>query len=493
MANADAKRKPKVDSNVPVENNFTECLNNVEVSKEPLTLEMIKSAVDDLLKDKFDEIDSRIATLDSDLKKSGTLLTNCSRDVRETKTEMEQFKTGFPNQVGLLLANSESMKDLQKKCDSLSAELSARISELNEKKTELTNKETELSEIKSQLTQNDKDRKDMIEWIAKILGTKNVVDSVENVKNMLDDVRKIISQQQIEINGLKNTIQDNKRTISSKDDEIRNEKNNLKKCEEEYSRKIQETQDEFDKKSAEAEENLRATEMRISAKLKEKENFCENLEKQISELNQSLKNLDEDLKKARKENDDKLNLIRKREGELAYEKDKNESLSSSLTKSNSMNSEFESAMKPYMEILDAMRMCDSMRSAIVDTLGLPESGELSIDNQIKYVNKFADKFSFARIVYDSMKSYKESRIEALTENELSAIKVLNTFYRQRFSIKFDALDCNVSAGSAFDRKKMKLISDPSNTDVIDVSFLCVPALYMMNGKDLEQKALVQGA
>lgn len=471
---------------------------NEKLSKDSLTADVVKSVVDEILGNKLDDLKKGIADslkpFAKDLCDNFNALVDQLGKLEieqvECSKELKQLKKDYSDHVKKQNVISELVNSLREENESL-------LMKLEEKQSAIVVAEKNLNETQLQLQKVEKEKNTMIKWIAKIFGADEIASSMENMKCCVDEIQKKMKDQGVKIESLETMVKTQKETISVKEHNIHCIKDECTKKISELNaisnQKLRDAKQEFDAQMGYAKEKYAQMEQNLSSKLTEKETICKNFEGEIGKLTKSLKDLKNCLEMVQKENEEKEKTIKLQDEKLNEVIEEKKTLVSSLTQFSSLKQKFKNAMKPYIDILEFMRKCDSMHSAIVDSLGLPATGELSIEQQIMYVNKFADKFTFARIVYDSMKSYKESTTEALTENELAAIRSLNEFYRQRFFIKFDALDCGIASGCAFDRKKMKLISDPSNTDVINVSFLCVPALYMMNGKDLEQKALIQGS
>jgi len=159
--------------------------------------------------------------------------------------------------------------------------------------------------------------------------------------------------------------------------------------------------------------------------------------------------------------------------------------------------DWEQAVCPFMKIEKLARCCPSMNYLLREEIKLSNLDQMNKQDKITFVNRFAWEFSFARMVYESMKKYKEKNPEPITKEELELVYAINAYYKERYGepyTDFDALDCLLLTEGkvAFNRKKMMVLNDYKNVNLVDATVLYVPALRMQNGKDIEKKAIIGG-
>ena len=162
-----------------------------------------------------------------------------------------------------------------------------------------------------------------------------------------------------------------------------------------------------------------------------------------------------------------------------------------------MNKEKESVINIYQPIFDSLIKCDSMKSFVRDEMGITSTKSLSIKDSIVLANYIGRGFFFARKIVEHMTEYKKVNTERLTSDEISLIHAINEYYKKADdkNNEIDALDClglDIKEKVKYDRKKMRDIREPRNTDFVEAVEMYVPALYMENGGDIEKKALIKG-
>lgn len=396
----------------------------------------------------------------------------------------------------------------------------------------------QLQEKEKELEKNEDEMKKFISLIKgrlkRILGSDCVGNSYADIENQVSRVHQKFEEQKESLVNLEKSISEKEsvlaeknKFIRQKDDQIAVLNNEISQINAELSQKEQHLAEKIvDLKNIIQECDCKTKDLnQTTTKLLEAQKELDSIKTQFSNVKSELDSQKSELISTKgvleqtktelvgckRELDSTVNNLRKTQENLAQVKKElsdtqgqlvtakenfehtTNTLNASISKYESEKECFDKAVLPYMQIFEGMKKCKSLQKAILDICDVPAAGELSIENKIEFVNKFADKFTFARKIYDSMKLYKESNVEPLSSDEIYVIDLVNNFYRQRYSISFDALDCQIKAGDEFKKQKMKHITNPSNNDIMDVKFLCVPALYMMNGKDLEQKALIEGA
>ena len=155
--------------------------------------------------------------------------------------------------------------------------------------------------------------------------------------------------------------------------------------------------------------------------------------------------------------------------------------------------EYIKATAPFMEIFDLMRKCPSMRKLLSEKFLLPFEGELSITQQIQFINCFGDEIYLAQEIYKALEEYKREHIEPITEDEINLCKRLNEYYRRVFVCEHDILDYDIKEGDDFNQKKMKLVDRPNSTWSSYVKYLCVPMINWLEPQyGQAQKAYVMG-
>ena len=156
--------------------------------------------------------------------------------------------------------------------------------------------------------------------------------------------------------------------------------------------------------------------------------------------------------------------------------------------------EYIKAITPFMEIFKLMVKCPSMKELITIQFGLPFEEELTVTQQIQFVNCFSDEIYLATEIYKALEKYKsEHTDEALTEDERILCTRVNEYYRTTFICDHDILDMSISSGDDFNMKTMKLIDRPTSTWSSYVKYLSVPRLMWLEPQyGQAQKAYVMG-
>ena len=362
---------------------------------------------------------------------------------------------------------------------------------------------------------DDEDYKNMLNGLKKscaALLKNNVIPYLDSLCSMWTET-KMAKSKQNEAEEAMRIAEENQRETKSRNNLLEKEIDGLKD-------KLSDSRDKIGSLEREREN--------LDSKLHETINDCSQLRNQLSSAESSNSKLAENLQKSSEHIDQLKDSLEKTSAERDDFIEKSNNLSTRLNSSNAecdnlkhqleierknvadtseklrssedkyklANDEFKEAMKPYMGIYELMCKCDSLKDCI-KSLGLTGNKNLSISEQILLANAFGKEFTFARVIYRGMKTYKESNKVPLDTNELNLIRALNDLYKGMYGEKLqeiDALDClgmDKVQKMDFDRDLMRDINDPRNTDLGDVKKIYVPALRMFNGNERpEERALV---
>ncbi len=252
-----------------------------------------------------------------------------------------------------------------------------------------------------------------------------------------------------------------------------------------YFKNIDKRFENLENRLNEFDKTLERKERELSEKIKEANGLRTDLNNKTQEANGLRTDLDN---KTREANCLRVDLDSKMQEADVLRR----ALDSKTQEFDSLRREYEEAAKPFIEIANIVFDCPSMKY-LIENMGISDVREPK--NILVFINRFGWDFTFARMIYESMKKYKEETREEITERESDLINAVNKYYKEKYGEQyegFDALDCmSIGSGTnvAFDRRTMMILNDYRNYSVADVSKLYVPALRMQNGKDIERKAI----
>ncbi len=238
----------------------------------------------------------------------------------------------------------------------------------------------------------------------------------------------------------------------------------------------------------------------------------ENLEKAKSDLEKDVSNSNNSLKVLGRENDEINNMLKEKNKKIdSLEKELSDAKQEIKNLQGERNNEIENLKKSLEEKQKSLNIFDentidyiniaklALKCPSIETI-FKEEFEISniedMGNKVKFISEFGRGFDFARLVYNSMKKYKEQTRETITDDELELINAINDFYKRKYGEtfeSFDALDCLGMIENKeirFDRKSMTVLNDARNTSLINAKKLYVPLLRMLNGTDIEKKAII---
>ncbi len=304
------------------------------------------------------------------------------------------------------------------------------------------------------------------------------------LKNDLNNIKAEKSRLKKKNNDLENEVLDLKNSLKAEKQSFADYKLDTEK---ELAKKDK-TENELLQKNSNLESEKTSLEQDIE-KIKEENKLT--LQKNQLEIDEKVTNIrnrfNQEIEQLKEDNVEKVNELEK---ELSVQKDLKNQYEKTITS-------FDDSVKPFMQIAKLAYACPSMDYLFNEELGITKSDKLSVEDTIVFVNRFAWEFTFARLVYDSMKRYKEEHKETITEDELKLVKTINTYYKEKYGeqyAEFDALDClGMDAGAAisFDRKSMMVLNDYQNRNLTTANKLYVPALRMSTGRDIEKKAIIE--
>ena len=160
---------------------------------------------------------------------------------------------------------------------------------------------------------------------------------------------------------------------------------------------------------------------------------------------------------------------------------------------------FAKAVEPYMVIYKKMTECASMRYAIEEDIGVSYSGNLTVEETVRFINAFGRGIAMPEIIYTSMRMYKEAHPnEVITDEEYELIDLINSYYAETYGGVWEDTNVLDTLGIEnevveFNSKEMLVLNDPRNRNIIDVDRIYVPMLRSKNGVDIALKAFVKGS
>ena len=142
--------------------------------------------------------------------------------------------------------------------------------------------------------------------------------------------------------------------------------------------------------------------------------------------------------------------------------------------------------------MDKIYECKSTESIIENNqLDIKERSH-DTDNILNFISVFGIEFTFATKIYSAMRDYKKKFKEELNDNEKNLINTVNQYYKERYNIDYDILDClDDIKGKKFDKKIMQDMDKPSDSNFKTVSELYVP-LLRKDGETIQFKAVIKG-
>lgn len=425
------------------------------------------------LEDDLSECKKTIHSLENDNKQLSEKLDKELFAYKETIQSLDKEKANLlemlKNEKLSHSSDSKRYEDEYKKLEQQKSDCDAKVSSLQDEISKLSevvedvkqNRQREAEDAKTTISTLEKEIQDKEEEMLKLLKkfanallNKNekvepekLVGEIKKLKEMLElernkvkDLSKQSAEKDAEITSLKQTTKDNSRTISELSDEVKNS-----------NKAVEALNKDVDSKNA---------------KISDLNKTVEKLQNEVSKLNSDIES-------------DKVNI---------------QGLSDRITEFESCEKQYKDAVSPFLEIYKLMQKCPSMKWLLEEKFLLPATGELSITQQVQFVNVFSDEIYFAQEVYKAMEAYKRGNYEQLTDNEREFIRKLNEYYKTVFTIEHNILDClNIEEGTDFNSKSMKLIDRPTSTFSSKAKYLCVPALrWLDENHGFAQKAYIMG-
>lgn len=395
-------------------------------------------------------------------------LDEVSTNINDVKTALSGAEQEKETIAANELQKLKSEKDkLQSDYESLEASLNEKLSNAESKNRKL---EQYVSELKTQLRDKlagaQKEKENL---------ERNLAAEKANRYTLADEKNKLfqsLREKNTECERLDGENQGLKKDKAKLDDELY--KLNIK------LKDLQQEVDDLRKVGNEAEQQIKQLEKEAALS----EEKITKLENEKAELESNKADLENEKTQLLSHNEDMSKAVTATRGECDELKKK--------------INEFKSAAEPYEKIAKLAAKCPSMKYLAEDVMEIKSFEEMNMQDMVVFINRFAWDFTFARLVYNSMKKYKEENPVPITEDELLFIEAINTFYKERYGEKyagFDALDCmsiHKNGKTPFDRKHMMILNDYRNTNIADAEVLYVPELKMQNGKDIEMKAIIAG-
>lgn len=174
--------------------------------------------------------------------------------------------------------------------------------------------------------------------------------------------------------------------------------------------------------------------------------------------------------------------------ELAKLKDDKDYITERLNVLKLRYTDFDPFVEEYRKILSYVLCCESLASIITDINNSDDT-----KNILKFLLIIGDDTSFSNKVYSTMREYKNQNREALTNEELALINLLNNFYKQKLNIEYNVFEIeNINSDKMmFDMNSMQDIDKPTDRAFKSVECMYVPALRK-DAKTIAFRALVKG-
>ena len=394
-------------------------------------------------------------------------------DKETLREQLDSAKSEYEQAVKVLEADKETLRE---QLDSAKSEYEQAVKVLEaDKKTLREQLDSAKSEHEQAVRELEADKKTLQEQLANETAARQLKE--DEMCNLLKRLMRAL------------TGKDDSATIEELEQHIESLKCSLS-SEKEHSENLQK---DVEAKSQEIAW-LDNTVNKFSRKIEELTNTVATREETITVLNSKIDDKNKNISLLNDEISSKSSEITSLKNDIELKNVENYRLNSIISEHEKCKTEFTDAMSAFLDIFKLMQKCPSMQSVVEEQFGLPMEGELSISQQVQFANCFSDKTYCAGLVYEGMKQYKKANPEPITKDESALVKMLNDYYKDLFDIKEDILDClSIESGAAFNHNEMKLITDPNNSFLSRVDFLCVPALRNQDSlSELAQKALIMG-
>ncbi len=347
----------------------------------------------------------------------------------QNKTFSEEEKNNLMQEKENLESEKTKLESILKEKEEIIDNLTKEKGNLKIEKEELGNKVKEKEEIINNLTEEKRNLDSEKECL------ENIVKEKEEIINNLTKEKGI---SEIEKQRLENTVKEKEEII-----------NNL-----------------IEKKGISESEK-----QELANTVKEKEEIINNL----IEEGENLESEKEWLKNTVKEKEEIINSLTEEKGKLENRFGK-----------------FDDITIKYCEIMDKIYECKSTESIIENNqLDIKERSH-DTDNILNFISVFGIEFTFATKIYSAMRDYKKKFKEELNDNEKNLINTVNQYYKERYNIEYDILDClDDIKGKKFDKKIMQDMDKPSDSNFKTVSELYVP-LLRKDGETIQFKAVIKG-
>ena len=149
---------------------------------------------------------------------------------------------------------------------------------------------------------------------------------------------------------------------------------------------------------------------------------------------------------------------------------------------------FDSAVKPYVDIMKKTIKCESVKNIIGDNVNFDKTDEV-----LKFIGIVGPDFNYALKVYSSIRDYKKNNRVELTAEEKELIDEVNAFYKERENCDFDVLDMLeiITETTLFNKQTMQDIDKPADISFRYVETVYVPALRK-DSSNIQFKACIKG-
>ena len=160
-------------------------------------------------------------------------------------------------------------------------------------------------------------------------------------------------------------------------------------------------------------------------------------------------------------------------------------------------SEIDNYFSDYVELIEAMGVCDSLKPLIKDKIGIANVNKLSIKEKIAFIQFVGMDFYMARQIRYYMEKFKKTNPFFITREEQLMIEKVNNFYHNRSNKPCDydvlvLLGTETGKKSEYRRKYMRDMDNAGKNDFLCIEGIYVPALRTEEDNGYEKKAIVKG-
>lgn len=381
---------------------------------------------------------------------------------REDKKEIsEMINDHFDKQIKI--NNAHMLNDFKDILSGIVIEM--KENEINKNDIVQLQNKLELSKMKEE----EQEKK-----IAKL--TERIMDSerlaqekdgiIQNLYINTDEIKKlniIIEEKNVKINQLEEERKEHESRINSLNGELRNKECNI------------EDQQEIIKECNKKNEERKLKIEDLEANLKKINSLVDEKNDQIYELKQDIKS--------------QISSMSEKESEF-------DRLNKENTDFEERFGTFDDITKSYKRIIDKLYKCDFAIN-LISKHSLEQTKEKSetTENILSFIAVFGTELNFAKEIYNSMREYKKENRVSLTCEEKELICELNSYYKGKYELEFDVLDCLDDLISneepRFNKALVQDMDKPANTNFLYIDTIYTPILRNIEEK-VQFKAVVKG-